>query len=224
MDYTTEGHLAVPNDTEENRSDPPNALPAELFAREDESPDEAFYQQPRLTTHIDDATIAALTRFYESFLPAHSDVLDLMSSWISHLPDSPYGKVAGLGMNEQELEKNPRLTEHCVRNLNASPELPYPDRSFDRAMIVVSIQYLKAPVPVLAEVRRTLRGDGQICIAMSHRLFPTKAIAAFRHLAPADRIALVQQYLVLAGYSSSQFIDASPGGSADPLWLVVGKV
>jgi len=61
-------------------------LPADWFRRIDETPDEDFYRAPRFVAHIDQATIDALRAFYSEFIPASSDVLDLMSSWISHLP------------------------------------------------------------------------------------------------------------------------------------------
>jgi SAM-dependent methyltransferase len=200
------------------------SLPSALFERADESADELFYQQPRLVTHIDDATIAALTQFYREFLPAGCDLLDLMSSWISHLPeDVAYGRVAGLGMNAEELAANTRLSDYLVHNLNVQPQLPYPPASFDRASIVVSIQYLTRPIEVLTSLHDVLRPAGAICIAMSHRLFPTKAIAAFRQLPPAQRLQLVAGYLNQAGFTDIKFLDRSPPG-ADPLWLVTACV
>lgn len=194
-----------------------------MFARMDEAPDAEFYRQPRFVNHIDAATISALTEFYEDFVPAGSDVLDLMSSWVSHLPKTTeYQRVAALGMNAAELEANPQASEFCVHDLNAEPELPYSDQSFDRALIAVSIQYLIQPVEVLTSVARVLRDDGAICIAMSHRLFPTKAIAAFHRLSPNERVKLVSNYLSLAGFERVEFINASPE-NADPLWLVLGR-
>lgn len=188
----------------------------------DESSDHDFYRLPRFVAHIDDATISALTEFYRGFIPDRADVLDLMSSWISHLPpEKPLGRVAGLGMNTDELGANPQLTDYCVHDLNRDPELPYGSDEFDRATIAVSIQYLVKPVEVLASVAASLRPGGQICIAMSHRLFPTKAIVAFQRLPPAERVQLVSRYLGLAGYRDVGFIDRSPA-QADPLWLVVG--
>jgi SAM-dependent methyltransferase len=198
--------------------------PAALFRREDESADENFYRQPRFATHIDDATIAALTSFYRDFLPPGCDLLDLMSSWISHLPeDISYHRVAGLGMNAEELAANPRLSDYLVHNLNEQPQLPYPPASFDRACIVVSIQYLTQPIEVLTSLRGVLRPGGALCIAMSHRLFPTKAVAAFRQLPPAQRMQLIAGYLHHAGYSDIEFIDHSPP-DADPLWLITATV
>ena len=198
-------------------------LPSHWFQRADESADEHFYTQPRLVTHIDDATIEQLTLFYQSFIPAGSDVLDLMSSWISHLPDDlELGRVSGLGMNAAELAQNPNLSDWCVHNLNTQPELPYPEASFDRILLVVSIQYLIQPIEVMASARQVLKPGGKICIAMSHRLFPTKAIAAFQQLGAQDRIRLVMAYLNVAGFEGVEFIDHSPSG-ADPLWLILGQ-
>jgi SAM-dependent methyltransferase len=200
-----------------------NALPPQLFARQDESPDSAFYREPRFVTHIDDATIDALTEFYRTFIPERAAVLDLMSSWVSHLPpERSYQHVTGLGMNEAELAANPRLDDHLVHDLNAAPDLPYPESTFDRIILAVSIQYLTRPVDVLRDALRTLKEDGEICIAMSHRLFPTKAILAFHRLSPADRVRLVSTYLELAGFHDVRFVDRSPE-NADPLWLVLGR-
>ncbi|GAC1539419.1 MAG: hypothetical protein NVS2B17_14660 [Candidatus Velthaea sp.] len=56
------------------------------FRRVDESADPAFYVQPRLVAHIDELAIAAVTQLYREIFRAGDVVLDLMSSWISHLP------------------------------------------------------------------------------------------------------------------------------------------
>ena len=99
-------------------------LPEYLFARQDESNDEDFYSTPRFVTHIDDATIDALTQYYREILKPEHEVLDLMSSWISHLPvDESYRHVAGLGMNQEELDRNPRLDDRQVHNLNSDPTM-----------------------------------------------------------------------------------------------------
>jgi SAM-dependent methyltransferase len=198
-----------------------DALPPALFERADETPDLLFYAQPRFVTHIDDATIAALTRYYAEILFADADVLDLMSSWVSHLPASPeLGRVAGLGMNEAELAGNPRLTERLVHDLNSDPNLPYENGSFDFVFIAVSIQYLVRPLAVFADIARVLRPGGQIVVSMSHRCFPTKAIRAFQSLGASERVQLVAEYIVRAQeFAKPEFIDRSPPG-ADPLWLV----
>jgi SAM-dependent methyltransferase len=199
-------------------------FPPELFARVDESPDALFYGEPRFALHIDDATIAALTQLYREELPPGCRVLDLMSSWVSHLPnDVRYARVAGLGMNADELAANPRLDERRVQDLNREPALPWPDASFDAVLCAVSVQYLVRPVEVFAEVARVLREGGKLLVATSHRLFPTKAIAAWRSLPADDRLRLVGAYLGQAGgFTGARVVDRSPAG-ADPLWVVVAE-
>ena len=96
-----------------------NALPEEAFRRYDETPDTDFYRIPRLVTHIDDAAVNAVTQLYREYFSPTARVLDLMSSWVSHLPtEAEYPNVVGLGMNAQELAANPRLDGWMVQNLN----------------------------------------------------------------------------------------------------------
>ena len=203
-------------------ADPPAHFPRGFFERVDESDDALFYREPRFVTHIDDASIRALTAAYRELLVPGSDVLDLMSSWVSHLPEGVgFGRVSGLGMNDAELGANPQLTDFAVHDLNAQPELPYEDASFDAVVNAVSIQYLTRPVEVFASVRRVLRPGGLHAIAMSHRLFPTKAVRAFHALPPRERMAVVRSYFMLAGgYTEAELLDRSPE-NADPLWIVV---
>ena len=197
-------------------------IPDQLFQRLDETSDALFYLEPRFVAHIDDDTIKALTRFYDEFLPPGSRVLDLMSSWISHLPPVDYERVAGLGMNERELAANRRLTDAVVHDLNADPRLPYEDASFDRAVIAVSVQYLVRPIEVFSDLYRVLEPGGRVAVAMSHRCFTTKAILAFRALGVSDRIRLVSAYLHLGGFVDVAFADRSPP-LGDPLWVVAGR-
>ena len=122
-------------------------LPEEAFRRCDETPDEDFYHTPRLVTHIDDRAIAAVTQLYRELFPPGGAILDLMSSWVSHLPpEIEYRRVIGLGMNEEELRRNPRLDEYVVQNLNRTPVLPFGDGEFEGVGICVSIDYLIRPV------------------------------------------------------------------------------
>ena len=109
---------------------------ANEMARYDESSDLIFYSQPRFVKHIDDDAIGALTKYYAKvFPPSGSEdvaLLDVCSSWISHYPkDYKAGRISGLGMNEDELKKNPILDDYNVRDLNENPTLPYPDNTFD---------------------------------------------------------------------------------------------
>ena len=198
-------------------------LPAEAFRKADPSPDAAFYRQPRFVTHIDDGAIAAVTAVYREVLPADGDILDLMSSWVSHLPpEVQYRSVTGLGMNEAELAANPRLTTNIVRDLNADPALPFADGAFDGAGLCVSVQYLQRPVEVFRDVRRTLRPGAPLVVSFSNRCFPSKAVAIWQALDGADQQRLVAAYLRTAGFDAIEGRSSLPSGG-DPLWVVVGR-
>src|SRR6201982_1099015 len=89
------------------------------FATLDAEEGEFFYEPPRLVCPIDDGAIAALTEFYRVALPAGGVLLDLMSSWISHLPpEIDYAEVIGHGMNAAELAAHPRFNRWFVPHLN----------------------------------------------------------------------------------------------------------
>ena len=203
-----------------------NALPPEAFRRGDETPDEEFYRIPRLVTHLDEAAIGAVTQLYREYFPANGAVLDLMSSWISHLPpEVAYGRVAGLGMNWEELAANPRLTEFVVQNLNTDPRLPFEDNAFGGAGLCVSIDYLTDPTAVLREAGRVLKPGAPLVITFSNRCFPTKAIAIWHALDDRGRIALVQHFFADTGcFTAPQILDRSPQrGRSDPLYAVIGR-
>ncbi|WP_019586817.1 class I SAM-dependent methyltransferase [Deinococcus apachensis] len=205
---------------------PGSTLPAQAFRRMDETPDELFYAQPRFVTHIDDLAIAAVTQLYREFFPPDGQILDLMSSWVSHLPpEVEYAGVTGLGLNAAELARNPRLTRRVVQNLNADPHLPFDPATFDGCGICVSIDYLTDPVTVLREVGRVLKPGAPVVITFSNRCFPTKAVAIWHALDDAGHVALVQELLRAAGtFIGIQGLDRSPRPRrADPLYAVVGR-
>ncbi|WP_375454578.1 class I SAM-dependent methyltransferase [uncultured Methylobacterium sp.] len=198
--------------------------PPEAFAAADPAPDRLFYAQARLVTHIDAAAVAAVTALYRTLLPAGGTILDLMSSWVSHLPgEVAYAGVIGLGMNARELAANPRLTRALVQDLNADPVLPLDGASIDAATICVSVQYLRRPVAVLREVARVLRPGAPLIVTFSNRCFPTKAVAIWQALPPDDHARLVGLYLDRAGFSRVETRAPVPhGGPGDPLTAVIG--
>lgn len=198
-------------------------LPAAAFDKADASSDAEFYAYPRFVTHIDDAAIATVTQIYRGTLPAGGTVLDLMSSWVSHLPDDvSYEAVVGHGMNAEELAANPRLSRWFVQDLNAEPTLPLQDDMFDGACLCVSVQYLQRPVDVFREVRRVLRPGAPFVVAFSNRCFPTKAVAIWQSLAGPDQQRLVGAYLRAAGFTDVGGESATPV-HGDPLWVVIGR-
>ena len=194
------------------------------FRREDEAPDAHFYAQPRLVTHIDEAAVAAVTQLYREYLPAGGAVLDLMSSWVSHLPaEVAYARVVGLGMNHVELAANPRLDGSVVHDLNRNPRLPFADAEFDAAAICVSIQYLTRPVAVLRDLRRVLVRGGPLVITFSNRCFPTKAVRSWLLRDDLGHAALVARYLeATRTWTAIQHLDRSPQ-AGDPLHALVAR-
>lgn len=201
-------------------------LPREAFRKQDASPDPLFYVTPRFVTHIDDTAIAAVTGLYREVLPTGGAILDLMSSWVSHLPnEAHYAAVVGHGLNAQELSANPRLTTSFVQDLNTDPTFPLETASIDAATVCASVQYLQDPVAVLREVARVLRPGAPIVITFSNRCFPTKAVAIWSALSGEDQARLVGLYLQHARFAEvKSYVLVREGGPSDPLRAVIGRM
>ncbi len=199
-------------------------LPPGAFEKLDPGDDADFYAPPRLVTHIDEGAVAALTAYYREILPAGGVVLDLMSSWVSHLPaELTLAEVIGHGMNAEELAANPRLTRRLVQDLNRTPTLPLGDASLDAALCCVGVQYLQRPVRVFADVARTLRPGSPMAVSFSNRCFPTKAVAVWSSLDMAGHARLVQLYLERAGLRGVVGCILADGRHSDPLVVVTGQ-
>ncbi|MCX7790801.1 MAG: class I SAM-dependent methyltransferase [Chloroflexaceae bacterium] len=203
-----------------------NQLPRSYFARYDESDDRLFYTYPRLTAHIDEAACAAVTQLFREELPPGGRILDLMSSYVSHLPpEVRYAHVVGLGLNAEELRLNQQLDEYLVHDLNQNPNLPFADASFDGAACTVSVQYLVHPVTVFAEVGRVLRPGAPFIVTFSNRCFPSKAVRIWISTGDRQHSQLVQRYFQLAErFTDIRFLDRSPRRwLSDPLYAVIGR-
>ena len=201
-------------------------LPPELCRRMDESDDEAFYEYPRFVVHIDEHAIADVGEIYERLLPKKGEILDLMSSWRSHLPQTLEPKrVVGVGLNRAEMADNPALSNIVIHNVNRDPRLPFDDASFDGAVMTVSVQYLTHPIEAFAEVARVLRPHGPFIVTFSNRMFPTKAIALWQMTSEQQRPEIVKSYFAEPGtFEKIELIDHSrrAGVPSDPIWAVIG--
>ena len=188
----------------------------------DESSDTFFYDAPRFVTHVDDGFIQRLTDLYRDRLTPGSRIFDMMSSWVSHLPDDlALDWVEGHGMNAEELAKNHRLDHYFVQNLNETPKLPLADQSFDAVLNTVSVQYLQQPEAVFGEIYRILKPGGLAIISFSNRMFYQKAIAAWRDGSESNRVSLVKGYFKsVPGFSTPEVITHTP--SIPPILQMLG--
>ena len=204
----------------------PEDFPSEFFRRIDESDDELFYTQPRFVVHIDDGAIAKAGEIYARLLPQGGTILDLMSSWRSHLPAHVRpSRLVGLGMNRAEMEDNPALNEVVVHNLNQNPELPFAENEFDGAIVTVSIQYMTRPLEIFRGVAKVLKPGAPFIVTFSNRMFPTKAVAIWHSLDEFDRVRLVWRYFQQSGgFENMEAIDVSAPTDppTDPIWAVLG--
>lgn len=200
-------------------SDPYSQYPADFFRRQNESPDAFFYGPPRLVTHIDDAAIAEVGRLYTE-LAIKGQVLDLMSSWISHFETAP-AELTVLGMNRDELDANDDASAAAVSDLNEDPVLPFADASFDAAVCCVSADYLTRPFEVFAEVGRVLRPGGLFVNTFSNRCFPEKAILGWLMSDDGAHCELVAEYYRHAGCFAEPTVEhRNADKPGDPLYAV----
>lgn len=183
-------------------------LKPEQRTKLDDSQDENFYSFPRFVTHVDTGFIDQLKNLYRQRLKPNGRILDLMSSWVSHLPDDiNFDYVEGHGMNKEELAKNPQLNHYFVQNLNINPKLPLEDQDFDGVLIAVSVQYLQYPEAIFSEIYRVLKPGGIVIISFSNRMFYQKAISAWRDGTDLSRMQLVKGYLQsVSGFSQPEVI------------------
>lgn len=172
----------------------------DAFDRDDDQPDAKFYRKPRYVHHIDDTAREMVSSTYGRFLTDGMQVLDLMSSWQSHIPTNLHiGRLVGLGLNEDELKRNSQLSDFLVHDLNADAKLPFASNTFDAVVNTVSVEYLNNPLTVFSEVSRILRTDGYFIVTFSNRWFPTKAIKIWQEIHEFERMGLVLEYFLRAG-------------------------
>lgn len=199
----------------------------------DPSEDTLFYESPRFVTHVDEGFIQQLTDLYRDRLKPQTRIFDMMSSWVSHLPDDmEFAHVEGHGLNQEELTRNPRLNHYFVQDLNQDPKLPLEDQSFDAVLNTVSVQYIQYPEAIFSEIHRVLKPGGIAIISFSNRMFFQKAIQTWRDGSETSRVELVKQYFKsVTGFTEPEVIARQaqtptvlqwlgvPGG--DPFYAVI---
>lgn len=190
-------------------------------AKRDTGDDEAFYQSPRFLTHADEAFTSRLTELYASVIAPGDRVFDAMSSWVSFLPSVPLDRVVGHGLNEAELAANEQLDEYFLQNFNRDRTLPLEDGAFDVVTCALSVQYLQYPGELFGEFARVLASDGTAVVSFADRMFPTKAVRAWRTRSMDERASLVEDYFSAGGFGGTERVVDRPG--TDPFYAVVGR-
>ena len=176
--------------------------------KSDISDDEIFYQQPRFVHHLSDSFRNRLTSLYSEYLLNHHIILDLMSSWVSHLPSNiSYKKVIGHGMNEAEFSSNNRLDRFFVQNLNKKQNMPIEDSSVDVGLIVAGWQYLQYPEKVSLELSSVIKSDSLLIISFTNRAFWTKAPNIWTYSSEEKRIAYVTSVLTSNGWKIEKILN-----------------
>lgn len=175
-------------------------LGGDALLRDDELPDAVFYEQPRLVGHLDSQAGANVAALYGDLIPPDSRVLDLMSSYQSHLPPRlEPAEVVGLGLNQAEMEANPQVDRALVHDLNQESGLPFEDESFDAVICTASVEYLTQPREVFLEAARVLRPGGVLAVVFSNRFFPPKAVHIWKDLHDFEKLGLVLDYFMESG-------------------------
>ena len=187
----------------------------------DTGDDGSFYDAPRYVTHASDSFLTQLTTLYDHHLTPGDRVFDAMGSWVSHLPEVELDHVVGHGLNAEELAANDRYDEWFVQNFNENQSLPLADNSFAVVCCALSVQYLQYPGAIVSEFERVLTDDGSLIISFTDRMFPTKAIQAWRVASMSERTELVRSYIRAGGMTVSEQI--TEDNAESPFYAVVGS-
>ncbi len=201
--------------------------------KSDISDDEIFYQQPRFVHHLSDSFRARLTNLYSEYLLKNYIILDLMSSWVSHLPPNiRYKKVIGHGMNQSELSSNERLDWFFVQNLNKKQNIPIEDSCIDVGLIVAGWQYLQYPEKVSLELSRVIKSDSLLIISFTNRAFWTKAPNIWTYSSEEKRIEYVTSVLTSNGWRVEKIFNEKTqdkklfgfySSESDPFFSVIAR-
>ena len=201
--------------------------------KSDISDDEIFYQQPRFVHHLSDSFRTRLTSLYSEYLLKHHIILDLMSSWVSHLPTNiRYKKVIGHGMNQSELSSNERIDSFFVQNLNKKQNMPIEDSSIDVGLIVAGWQYLQYPEKVSLELSRIIKSDSLSIISFTNRAFWTKAPNIWTYSSEKKRIEYVTSVLTANGWRIEKVLNEKTqdkklfgfySSESDPFFSVIAR-
>ncbi len=199
----------------------------------DNADDEIFYKSPRYVHHLSQSFRTRLTKLYSEHLLSHYVILDLMSSWVSHLPSNyNYRKVIGHGMNEAELIANKRLDQYWIQNLNKSQILPLESSTIDACLIVAGWQYLQYPEKLTIELSMIIKNNSLLIISFTNRAFWTKSPNVWTERSEIGRINYVKDVISFNGWNIEEIINEKTidrkffglyQQSGDPFFSVIAR-
>ena len=171
------------------------------FSRNDETDDTRFYERDRFVQHLDRTALDTVEHIIGNLIVEKNPaILDLMAGWDSHIPSTVQpSRVVGLGLNRNEMDANPALSEAVIHDVNRDPSLPFPDDSFDAVINTVSVDYMTQPIALFQEVQRILKPGGLFLVVFSNRMFPPKAVKVWKDAAESERLILVNEFFQAAG-------------------------
>ncbi len=177
------------------------SYPDDAFTRIDETDDSVFYSRDRFVEHMDSLALSTVEEIISKLVVEDKPrILDLMAGWDSHVPDNlDISELAGLGLNENELRENKKLTGYVIHDLNTEPRLPFESDVFDVVLNIVSVDYMTGPFEVFREVGRVLKPGGLFLVIFSDRMFPQKAVKIWKQSGPEERIMMVEDFFRKAG-------------------------
>jgi SAM-dependent methyltransferase len=208
------------------------------FQRDVEDNDSDFYEKPRMVDHLDSLALATVEELLSRLTPERAKILDLMAGPNSHIPEQlKPASITGVGLNREELEANPAVTDAVIHDINANSVLPFEDDTFDMALLTVSVQYVTQPVELFREVSRVVKPGGRFLVTFSNRFFPPKAVNIWKASNDTQRKGLVrgyfnksENYIIEGDFESSgkprpeddKYYEL--GIPSDPVYAVWGKV
>jgi hypothetical protein len=178
-----------------------------------------------LFARVDAVAVAAITDLYREVMPAGGAILDVMSSWVSHLPpEVHYRRIVGLGGDVGALAENPFLDEWRVQDLNSDPQLGFGNGEFDGAAICGAVQHLTRTAEVIREIGRVLKPGAPLVVTFSNRCLCTTAIGCWRLFDDTGHLSLVARYFAEAGnFTDIRCLDRTPPGDGAPLYAIVAR-
>jgi len=136
-------------------------------------------ENPYDSQYKDDKNINLVEPYLLKFLkPFYKTVLDLGCG--EGRSSEPLAKISGMlyctdpslpGLKLLKKRKENKSLENIILLLSISESLPFPDGYFDLVASITVIEHISNPIPMLKEVRRVLRSNGEFLIRNDAKMY-----------------------------------------------------